>query len=458
MTSRFKPDSGAIAMFASIAFFLAALILGGGSRLELAGPILLRLIAVGALVWLLWDGWMRGFAIPKIAYVFWAGLLLLPLVQLIPLPWSLWTRFPGRETVVEMYQALGVNPMQPISLAPERTANAFFALLPILAAFFLALRLDNAGREKLIEWVIIAAVISAALGLLQTVSGSGSALYIYAITNGDASVGFFSNANHHSLFLCAGVVLLFYWLGAKIRLNRQLPQTELVIGSLALLCLLTSIVATLSRAGVLFSIIATLIGLTFIPINMLKISRVRFWTIAAAIFLFAVTVFSVMFFSRIFGSADDGGILQDGRIDNLWIFGRMITDFFPIGAGLGTFDPVYRIYETAGEIDLTYLNNAHNDGAQILLEAGLWGLLLLIIFFGWYGMQLLSALRNSSDNMTRLTQRRAMCAIIGLALAHSLVDYPLRTGAFAVLFGICAAMLIYQPSSSSRQKARSTKA
>ncbi|MEK6637504.1 MAG: O-antigen ligase family protein [Pseudomonadota bacterium] len=445
-------------MFASIAFFFAALVLGGGSRLELAGPILLRLIAIGALVWLLWNGAMRGVGLPKFAYVFWAGLLLLPLIQLIPLPWWLWTRFPGREVVVEMYQALGVTPMQPISLAPERTVNAFFALIPVVTAFFLTLRLDNAGREKSIAWIITATVISAVLGLLQVVSGPGSVLYIYAITNGDASVGLFSNANHHSLFLCAGIVLIFHWMSAKIRLNRQLPQTELAMGGLALLCLLTSVVATLSRAGVLFAIVAVLVGLTFIPINMLRISRMRFWGIAAGVFLFATAVFSVMFFSRIFGTADEGGILQDGRIDNLWVFGRMIADFFPIGSGLGTFDPVYRLYETAGEIDLTYLNNAHNDGAQILLEGGLWGGLLLIMFLGWYGAQTLSVLRVSSENMVRVTQRRAMCAIIGLALAHSLVDYPLRTGAFSVLFGMCAAMLMYQPPSSGRQRAGSTKA
>jgi O-Antigen ligase len=458
MISRFKPDSGATPIFASIAFFFAALLLGGGSRLELAGPILLRLLAIGAMVWLLWDGWMRGVEIPKFVYAFWAALFLLPLIQLVPLPWSLWTAFPGRESVVEMYQALGVAPMQPISLAPERTSNAFFAMMPMLAAFFLALRLDSAGREKLIEWIIIGAVVSAILGLLQIASGSGSALYIYAITNGNASVGFYSNANHHSLFLCAGVILLFHWMGAKIRLNRQLPQAELAIGSLALLCLLTSIVTTLSRAGVLFAIVAVLIGLTFIPIHMLKISRARFWAIIVAIVLSASTIFSLMFYSRIFGAADEGGIFEDGRIDNLGVFARMITDFFPLGSGLGSFDPVYRLYETAGEIDLTYLNNAHNDGAQIVMEGGLWGLLLIILFLGWYAVQLLTLLRHSTDNITRLTQRRAMCAIIGLALAHSLVDYPLRTGAFSVLFTICVAMLIYQPPTSGRQRARSTKA
>lgn len=458
MISRFKPDSGASAMFAAIAFFLAALILGGGSRIELVGPILLRLLAIAALVWLLWGGWMRGIALPKLAYIFWVALLLLPLVQLIPLPWSLWRHLPGRETIVAMYQVLEMAPMQPISLAAERTANAFFAMIPMLAAFFLALRLDNAGRDRLIEWIIIAAVISAVIGLLQSLSGSGSPLYIYAITNNDASVGFFANANHHSLFLCAGIILLFYWMAAKIRLNRVLPQTELTIGAFAALCLLASIVATLSRAGVLFSIVALFIGLSFIPVNMLKISRLKFWGISAAIFLAAAAVFFMMFFSRIFGAANESGIFEDGRISNLSTFAQMAKDFFPIGSGLGTFDPVYRLYEAAGQIDLTYLNNAHNDGAQILIEGGLWGLALLILFLGWYGAQILTVIRDPSNNMIRLTQRRAICTIIGLALAHSLVDYPLRTGAFSVLFAICSAMLIYQPPTRGRQRAGSTQA
>ena len=458
MISRFKADSGAAAMFAAITFFLAALILGGGSRIELAGPILLRLLAIAALVWLLWGGLSRSIALPRLVYIFWAALLLLPLIQLIPLPWSLWTHFPGRETIVQMYQALGMAPMQPISLAPERTANAFFAMLPMLAAFFLALRLDNAGRDRLIEWIIIAAVISAVLGLLQSLSGSASPLYIYAITNSDASVGFFANANHHSLFLCSGVILLFHWMSTKIRLNRHLPQAELAMGTLALLCLLASIIATLSRAGVLFSVVAVAIGLTFIPINMLKISRARFWSMAAAIFLAAVAAFFFIFFSRIFGGSNESGIFEDGRIGNLRIFATMAQDFFPFGSGLGSFDPVYRLYETAGQIDLTYLNNAHNDGMQILIEGGLWGLALLILFLGWYAVQVLDVVRNPSNNMIRLTQRRAICTIIGLALAHSLVDYPLRTGAFSVLFALCAAMLIYQPPTGGRQRSGSTKA
>src|SRR5262249_12180691 len=81
--------------------------------------------------------------------------------------------------------------------------------------------------------------------------------------------------------------------------------------------------------------------------------------------------------------ADDP--LQDARI----VFARNTIDlakaFMPFGSGMGTFPSVYALFENPQDALLeTYANRAHNDLLELMLEAGVAGIGLMVMFFAWF--------------------------------------------------------------------------
>ena len=64
----------------------------------------------------------------------------------------------------------------------------------------------------------------------------------------------------------------------------------------------------------------------------------------------------------------------------------MTRAYFPVGTGFGTFDSAYRIGEPDSQLNAHYVNLAHNDWLQVVLEGGVLGLVLLAASFLWFGL------------------------------------------------------------------------
>ena len=96
--------------------------------------------------------------------------------------------------------------------------------------------------------------------------------------------------------------------------------------------------------------------------------------------------------------------------------------------------------EPIGAISNVYLNHAHDDLLELWLETGVLGMALLGIFLIWWIWVTIGLWRPGrypfGDGV-----RAAASLVIGLLLAHSLVDYPLRTTAMAVVFGLACGIL-----------------
>ncbi|OYU74186.1 MAG: hypothetical protein CFE32_18580, partial [Alphaproteobacteria bacterium PA3] len=107
------------------------------------------------------------------------------------------------------------------------------------------------------------------------------------------------------------------------------------------------------------------------------------------------------------------------------------ADFFPIGSGLGTFEEVYRRYETQSDVTSKFMNHAHNDYLEIALELGAPGLVLIALFLGWW---LLCFRRLLGGPFTPYAW--AGWLSVGGILTHSGWDYPLRTAALASVFAL----------------------
>jgi O-antigen ligase len=116
---------------------------------------------------------------------------------------------------------------------------------------------------------------------------------------------------------------------------------------------------------------------------------------------------------------------------------RALKHFWPVGTGLGTFQEIYRSFENPLTIKLAYVNHAHDEYLEILLETGAAGMVLLLAFLAWWIGRAWRVWREGSLSPF------AMAAVIASAslMVHSLVDYPLRTAALSSVFAACLALM-----------------
>ncbi|TMJ16064.1 MAG: O-antigen ligase domain-containing protein, partial [Alphaproteobacteria bacterium] len=183
------------------------LLLGGASA---AGAVANGFLQVAGLAILVLLAWVRGEprSLPQGTWTLVAlvcAFLLWGLVQLVPLPWGLWSGLPGRPPIAEALGLLGAEPAtMPLSLAPVRTVDSLLWLIPPSAVFFLLLRLPSSERRRVAMAALGVALLSIALGAFQVLGGDQSPLRFYDITNPTSPVGFFSNKNHlATLLLCS---------------------------------------------------------------------------------------------------------------------------------------------------------------------------------------------------------------------------------------------------------------
>lgn len=368
-----------------------------------------------------------------------AGLAaLLPLVQLIPLPFSLWASLPGRDSAVTALELAGIAPAWlPLSLTPDRTWQAFLAILPPLALLIAALGLERPVLVRFI-WIMLGFVIVAILlGALQITLNS-RAVYLWETTNFGSLVGFFANRNHMATLCLVAIPFAAALAGRGLNSRDRSANLRLWAGGLVIGLIVVALGAIQSRFGVLAAIPALAGGLM---IGWISSGRSRpgptllLLFLGAAVGLAVVGLFALDPILDRFEADSEFG----GRFDNWPIVAQAAQDFLPLGSGMGSFDPVYRSYEPVETLRASYFNQAHNDYLEIWLEAGWPGVALVIATFVWWGRRFWSAWRAGS-HPDRDLQRAASVALLLIA-AHSAGDYPLRTETIAVVFALCCAIL-----------------
>jgi O-antigen ligase len=114
--------------------------------------------------------------------------------------------------------------------------------------------------------------------------------------------------------------------------------------------------------------------------------------------------------------------------------------YFPVGAGLGAFLPVFLAAERLEAIHPVIPNRAHNDFLELVIEAGALGFAVAALMIALLARQALIQWREGSARSRRqMVFALAVLAIVGL---HSLVDYPLRSLSLACVAAAGAGLLI----------------
>lgn len=433
MISRFRE--------AVVPAYLFLCLLLGGSAQGIWVNAALQFLAVAIIAWVAIAREQRRPTVSAKRLFLIAGLaLLLVAVQLIPLPPAVWSKLPGRELVTSGYALLGQPlPWLPIALVPDEALANLLRLLPPIAILAAMLRLE-AYRSSWLAWALVAGTSAGVLlGGLQVTSGAGtgSPWYLYPISNYGTATGFFANGNHMAILLVATIPFLFAILARARRdrsskaLQRRSAMVALTAGMLVVILLGLALNGSLAGFGLGLPVLAAS------ALLMLRPERQRRWLVAPALLLLVAigAIFTLPVSARL-QSLDAGTSVETRRAMTVTAW-QATREFMPAGSGVGSFEKTYRLYENPAAVDRTFVNHAHNDYLEIALETGLAGVILMLLFLGWWAW---SAWGRWSELQGGPFARAATIASAAI-LAHSLVDFPLRTSAMAAVFAVAIALI-----------------
>lgn len=446
--ARFTGVYSPAARFAALAVFVVLVfLLGGSSRHDVPALMILRPMAAIFLAYAAAGLSGEQWRIIRLPMLLLAALALVIWLQLVPLPPSLWTGLPGREPVVEMGQALGMEDLwRPLSLAPAKTWNALFSLLVPAAALALFALQEPEGRRQVWTVVLLMALVSAFVGVLQITTG---ALYFHAFSPAGYATGLFANRNHQGVLLAAMLVVAAWQFGA-IRPRQSGAGMKALLALAPLVFLVPMIFLAGSRAGLICAAIGLLLAMMMIaqaPIlpqtfTFGKRARISKTALLGGIGLALAALAALVIVSSRALALDrlfDDSALEDLRWRVLPVLAEMSGDFAGWGAGFGSFEYVYRIYEPVALLGPKYLNNAHNDWLQFVIEGGSPAIAVLLVAILAVAGKTVAAWRAEAGELRR---RRLMSAGVLLLLAvASLVDYPVRVPSIMALLALAFATL-----------------
>uniref|UniRef100_UPI002604E7AA O-antigen ligase family protein n=1 Tax=uncultured Brevundimonas sp. TaxID=213418 RepID=UPI002604E7AA len=296
--------------------------------------------------------------------------------------------------------------------------------------------LSQTHRERLVRFVIAAAVAGVILGAAQLASG-GDGFYPWSWTDAGSVTGFFANRNHLASLLLVSLAFAVV-LGAATLRRRDRKGSTLWLGALFAGLVVVALAAIRSRAGITL----------FAPV--MTVSLLAAWIAAGKgrprpglLVLLgtlgaALTAVAVLALPPILARFDTENQFE-GRSDRWPLVAETAQTYLPLGSGVGSFDSVYRSVEPLEKLDGTFFNQAHNEYLETWLEAGWLGIGVILAFLVWYFRRCWSAWKTSPSRETDL--QRAASIGIGVLLLHSVVDYPLRTVTLSVVFALCCGLL-----------------
>ena len=415
------------------AYFALCLVLGGASNGGFVENSVLQLLAAAILLGLgIFGARARTEIDPPFKWLF-ALISVVLIFQFVPIPMSVWTAFPGRSDIGADLAMLGVVPKPPlVTLSIHETIASFvWSLPPIALAFALAFR-PRLDVSTFAAVLVAFAFLSIAIGLIQFFGDRNSAAYFYEITNRGLMVGFFANANHMATLLLVTLPFLSALARSAIekrpQQKRELVTLWIILTGFVIIGIL--LVGSLTGFGLAIPVIIVSCAVMLPSIR--KFAR---WALIPALLLGGTIVALSDEVGNVF--AEDSAGSQRGRDQIFATTFEAARHYWPAGTGLGTFREIYDNFEDVDAADTTYVNHAHNDYLEILLEFGAAGVLAIVAFLAWWARSLIK--------LSRMELRDPFVPAAGISsgviLLHSFWDYPLRTVAIGCVFAMCCVVL-----------------
>ena len=271
----------------------------------------------------------------------------------------------------------------------------------------------------------------AALAIFQSVSSNGKLYWLITPSSGGWIYGPYVNHNHFAGLM---EMLLPIPLVAALSQFTQKRNKALALGAAAVMA--STIFLSGSRGGMIAFLMQTAVLGMFLFRR--KKSRALMFALAGFLVIFAIMVVWL------------GGGELSNRVATIRSEARteisggtrlaIVRDSMKmwkakpiLGWGLGTFPEVYPQYRTF--YTNLFVNEAHNDYVQLLVEMGAVGFIVMIWFLTTMFYEARKKLGNWTSNINGALTLSALLGCIGI-LVHSLVDFNLEIPANAALFYI----------------------
>ena len=429
------------ALFVVLVVLLCVLSLSGGSsRADVLGQVLSRAAAFGALGIVAMIARVDLRAIGPVRWLI-LSIVFLPAIQLIPLPPLIWSHLTGRELFVD--PSVSEGRWLPISISPGATINSLFSLVVPVVVIIIASTLNEQARKWSVGIILGAVIFSIILGILQF-SGAGFSNPLVNDSRGAVS-GSFSNRNHFAVVLAIGLIVAPVW--AFIRRDGLTWRVPCAIGIVLLAALM--ILASGSRSGMAIGAFSLILGPLAVREHLIRIFRGK----SKSLLIFSVIVFLVAILSLLLASTLLGRAVSIDRAMTLDIEEDMrglglptvlsiVYQSFPYGVGMGTFDPAFRNFEPDQFLQLFYFNHAHNDLIELVLEAGIVGLVILTGALWWWVKASWVVWRRPLASTVHMSGRLGSVVIL-LVLVASATDYPARTPLVMAIIAMAACWLAW---------------
>lgn len=433
-------DEPRLPFFLLCALLVALWVGGGASHIDALGQAVVRgtswfLLLIATLLGN--RRWIRSaLSAGRLPLILLLAALMLALLQLVPLPPVLWQALPGRGQFAEAAAAIGqTQPWRPWSIVPDATLNSASSLIVPFTAMIFSLGISADDRRRLLGVLVALVAAMAFAGVLQF---SGADLTDVLVNNSQGVVsGTFANRNHFALFLSVGCVLVLAW-GV---LEKRSPAWRGLLATGLVIVFTVTVIATGSRAGILLVALALVAGALIVRRSVSDRLRRYPYLVGTVIVLAVLGLISVVFlltfdadramaFKRVLANNDG-----DMRSRSLPVVIKMIKEYLPLGSGLGAFDATFRMHETFTLLKPTYLNHAHDDYLELVLDAGLPGLFIMLSAVAWWAFASLRAWR-AEHALPKLGS-----ATLFLIAVASGFDYPARTPMIMALIALAAGWL-----------------
>lgn len=424
-----------------LAVVVAACLFGGGGVAYGLSNLLVQLTAFAVLGYNGEAAWRFVAQGPRTLAALAIVTLIIPLLQLVPLPPVLWMGLPGRELVVEAIRSVGEPAWRPLTVSSARTFVAFLGLIVPLTVLIMGATVTTDIRQRIAMTVVVIGVASVLLGVVQVMGQNQEGVLYPENPLPGVLFGFFANRNSQAIFLVACLLLLVGCFA-----QQRLLSPRWILRFAVAVLLTTGVVLTQSRSGIallalplaLFLLKAYVEGRRSNGQSGAMSRPLQLAIIAAVIATFTLGAVAAIPGSRL--DAVKARFEQAGeRRPEIWEDARFSAErFWPAGAGMGTFDEVYQVDESLEHISARRAGRAHNEYLELVIEAGPFGLAVVLGWAIWILLAGWSALRDEQRRWPAL----AGSGILLAAALQSALEFPLRNQTMLCVAAFAIVLLI----------------
>lgn len=279
---------------------------------------------------------------------------------------------------------------------------------------------EHSSRILVLTFIIFGAAV-AWFAICQNLSGTLSIYWLRMPSTGASIFGPYVNHNHY-----AGLMEMLTPLAVVLSLSSLVQEGRRVLAAFAAVLMAGSLVLSLSRGGAV-SLVAELSVLSWMAFRVREgaSAKTKMFLLVLAMLAFLALIGSPAMWRHL-------GNLQDVlRLDILRDSLRMFARKPILGWGLGTFPDVYPSFRSF--YTQFFINAAHNDYIQALIETGSAGFLCVVWFIVTLYSHGLTRFGRREQNWRDILRVAALVGCTGI-LVHSLYDFNLQVPANAALF------------------------